>query len=111
MSAPAFVRLTAAEADRLLRSGELHVFDSRDESSFAHSHIDGATRLYGGNLEALILGTPREQPVLIYCYHGISSQQYATLFADYGFTRIHDLIGGFEAWQRHTRQRSEGSGT
>jgi rhodanese-related sulfurtransferase len=34
---------------------------------------------------------------LIYCYHGNASQNWAQMFADFGFTDVCDLIGGHAA--------------
>ena len=108
MTQNTFRRLTAAELDALQAREELRLLDSRDEGSFQREHIEGATRVHQGNLDALIRTTPRDQALLIYCYHGISSQQYAGMFADFGFTRVHDLIGGYEAWRAHAASRPAG---
>lgn len=102
-----FTRLNAAEFAALLaRDHSDHargvcVLDSRDADAFAKEHLPGAMRLHTGNLDALILGTPKQRPVLLYCYHGNASQQYANMFADFGFAEVYDLIGGFEAWRAH----------
>jgi thiosulfate/3-mercaptopyruvate sulfurtransferase len=102
MNKPAFIRLDAAEATKLIaREPALRLLDARDEDAFKRGHIGEATRLHGRNLDAVISGTSRQQPVLIYCYHGNASQQYARMFADFGFQRVYDLIGGYLAWQEH----------
>lgn len=102
-----FTRLNAAEFAALLARGHSDpsqgacVLDSRDADAFAKEHLPGAIRLHTANLDALILGTPKQRPILIYCYHGNASQQYANMFADFGFAEVYDLIGGFEAWRAH----------
>jgi thiosulfate/3-mercaptopyruvate sulfurtransferase len=98
-----FTRLNAAEFAAMLShdSDNVCVLDSRDADAFAKEHLSGAIRLHTGNLDALILGTPKQRPILIYCYHGNASQQYANMFADFGFAKVHDLIGGFEAWRAY----------
>ena len=97
-----FIRLTPVEAaTMLLHEPELRILDARDEAAFKIEHIEGATRLHSANLDAAILGTSRQRPVLIYCYHGNASQQYARMFADVGFPMVFDLIGGFDAWRSH----------
>ena len=105
MSSKFFRRLSAAEVDQMRQQADLCIFDSRDEQAFQRSHIDGAVRLHSGNLDQLILATPRRLAILIYCYHGIGSQQYASMFADFGFSRVHDLIGGYEAWSAYAATR------
>lgn len=99
MTSKPFTRLGPAEAAALIaREPELRIFDARDEASFQRQCIAGAERLHSGNLDTMILGASKQRPVLIYCYHGNASQQYARMFADFGCARVHDLIGGFQAW-------------
>lgn len=102
-----FRRVSAAEAAALLRSADVCVLDTRDAASFARERIEGAVPLGGANLETVIRGTPKEQPVLIYCHHGKASQVYARMFVDFGFREVYDLIGGFQAW----RARPSSAGT
>ena len=91
-------RIKVSEARLLLRREDLTVFDMRDEASFAQGHIDGARYLSNANLEEAIMKTPRDKPVLIYCYHGNASQTGAQIFTDFGFLEVYDLIGGYESW-------------
>ncbi|EEZ42274.1 thiosulfate sulfurtransferase GlpE [Photobacterium damselae subsp. damselae CIP 102761] len=41
-----------------------------------------------------------EQPVIVMCYHGISSQGAAQYLLHQGFEQVYSLEGGFEAWRR-----------
>ncbi|MFH4094746.1 thiosulfate sulfurtransferase GlpE, partial [Acinetobacter baumannii] len=41
-----------------------------------------------------------EQPILVMCYHGISSQGAAQYLVNQGFEHVYSVDGGFEAWQR-----------
>lgn len=88
---------SAAFASRLTEPG-LCLLDCRDGKAYACEHIDGARRLDGDNVGELIQTLNRRQPVLIYCYRGNASQVYAQMFADFGFSDVADLVGGFEAW-------------
>jgi rhodanese-related sulfurtransferase len=91
-------RIGVSEARLLLQRDDLTVFEMRDEVSFAQGHIDRARYLSNANLEEAVMKTPRDKPVLIYCYHGNASQAGARIFADFGFLEIYDLIGGYESW-------------
>jgi len=77
------------------------VLDARAAADHAAARLAGSLRLDGRNHETLLRREPRERPVFIYCYHGISSRSYAQMFADFGFAQVCDLIGGWEAWQAH----------
>ncbi len=93
-------RIKISEARRLLERDDLTVFDMRDPISFAQGHISGARYLSNANLEEAIMKTPRDKPVLIYCYHGHASQTGAQIFTDFGFREVYDLIGGYEGWRQ-----------
>lgn len=92
LTAPALAEYLRAHPDALL-------LDARDAQRHAQGHLDGAHRLDGRNHERLLLTEPKDRPVVIYCYHGNASQTYARMFVDFGFAQVHDLIGGYEAWE------------
>ncbi len=92
-------RVTAAETQALLDKPGLRVYDARDPASFAAGRIGEAEPLSEANLERVLFGTPKAEPVLIYCYHGNASQTYAQMFRDFGFKEVYDLIDGYEAWR------------
>lgn len=75
------------------------VVDIRDESSFNELHIDGAANLNNHNLPEYIARADFDQPLIVCCYHGISSQSAAAYLAHQGFEQVYSLDGGFEAWR------------
>jgi rhodanese-related sulfurtransferase len=95
-----FQRIDVPTASQLLTRDPLLVLDSRDQNSFDLKHIASARRLSSDNLDATLLATPKATPVLLYCYRGNASQVYGQMFADFGFTEVYSLDGGFDAWQR-----------
>ena len=94
-----FERIDAQRAETLFSHSDLVVFDARDAGSFDKSHIDGARHLSSANLSAVLSATARNRPILIYCYHGNASQEYAQTFSDFGFSEVYSLDGGYEAWR------------
>ncbi|MFG1424260.1 ankyrin repeat domain-containing protein [Roseixanthobacter liquoris] len=94
-----FRRVGIAEAEGLLCGAPL-VLDARDPISFGAARIDGAVRVSFSDLGPMLVGTPKDQPILIYCYHGNASQEYAQAFSDFGFSQVYSLDGGFEAWRQ-----------
>jgi rhodanese-related sulfurtransferase len=97
-----FHRIDVDAAAELLRRDDVLRFDVRDAGAFAQAHITGAQHLTQRNLQELITGTTKRTPILIYCYHGHASQDYAQTFSDFGFTEVYSLDGGYEAWRlRH----------
>lgn len=99
--APPFRRLSPEQAAALLETAGLSVLDVRDAATYAREHIAGAVHVSRENLDTVLVRAKKAAPVLIYCYHGNASQTYARMFADFGFSAVHDLIGGYEAWRSH----------
>ncbi|RDV23965.1 thiosulfate sulfurtransferase GlpE [Alteromonas aestuariivivens] len=86
-------------SDVAKRQDELVVVDIRDPQSYASAHMPDATNLNNDNFAAFLERTPRTQPVVVVCYHGVSSQQAAQVIAQQGFEQVYSMDGGFEAWR------------
>ena len=94
-----FQRIGLVEAEKLIRDVHPNILDTRDARAFMASHIEGARHLSGANLPAFVANVAKDQPLLIYCYHGVSSQDYAKVFVESGFAEVYSLDGGYEAWR------------
>ena len=75
------------------------IVDIRDPASFKSGHIPNAVHLSDDNVKQFISDTNKGNPLVIYCYHGISSQGAAAYFSEQGFKEVTSMIGGFESWQ------------
>lgn len=95
-----FKHISAEASQELLTEGEAKFVDIRDVNSYATSHIDGATRLDNAAIPVFLSDTPKDIPVIVYCYKGISSQQVAQFLALQGFSDVYSMDGGFEAWEK-----------
>lgn len=93
-----FQRIGAREAEALAARADVLLVDVRDSQSFAARHIDGARNVSMASISALISEASKTLPVVIYCYHGNASREYAQVFSDFGFTEVYSVDGGFEAW-------------
>jgi rhodanese-related sulfurtransferase len=98
----AFQRVSPKYAsDLILRSRAgikpLALFDSRDMASYEKSHIKGTDHLTERGFGEVIASLPKNIPVMIYCYHGNASQIYASMFADFQFSEVYSVDGGYEA--------------
>ena len=74
------------------------IVDIRDPASYQTGHIPNAIHLSDNTVQQFILDTDKNKPLVIYCYHGISSQGAAAYFAEQGFKEVSSMIGGFEGW-------------
>lgn len=95
-----FQHIDVQGAQALLEESEAVLVDIRDHQSFAVAHAQSAFHLTNDSLVSFINDTEFEQPVLVMCYHGISSQGAAQYLINQGFEQVYSVDGGFEAWQR-----------
>ncbi|MEH8018759.1 thiosulfate sulfurtransferase GlpE [Rheinheimera muenzenbergensis] len=94
-----FKHISVTETAALQAEGKVVIADIRDEQSFAAAHIDGAYHLTNGSLVGFMQQFEFEQPVVVVCYHGNSSQGAAQYLAQQGFEQVYSMDGGFESWR------------
>ena len=61
-----------AEAHDLMQKGPITIVDIRDPASFEMGHLENAQQVTGDNVEEFIDSSDFNQPLLVYCYHGMS---------------------------------------
>jgi thiosulfate sulfurtransferase len=93
-----FENITAIDVKKLIADGPVGFADIRDLDSFNASHIEGAKHLTNDNLQEFIQESDPDGTLIVYCFHGHSSQPAAQLLIDRGFENVYSLIGGFESW-------------
>lgn len=94
-----FKHISTHDAKALLEEGTATLADIRDQQSFLSSHIDTAFHLHNDNLESFVAQSPLDQPLIVYCYHGNSSQGAAQYLLEKGFSEVYSMDGGFEEWR------------
>ncbi|MET1077180.1 MAG: thiosulfate sulfurtransferase GlpE [Pseudomonas sp.] len=93
-----FQRIPPAQAQALRQQGAV-VVDIRDPHSYAQGHIAGSHHLDNQSLHDFITQADLDQPLIVACYHGNSSQGAAAYLASQGFSQVYSLDGGFELWR------------
>ena len=93
-----FENISVLDVKKLINKGPINFADIRDIDSFNTRHIDGAMHLTNDNLQEFIQESDPDLPLIVYCFHGHSSQPAAQLLIDRGFEKVYSLIGGFESW-------------
>lgn len=94
-------RITVSAVDELIRTHNPLIMDARDTRSYRAERHPEAMNVGDFNVPRLLQTLPKERTLLIYCYHGHSSQHLAELFVKAGFQSVYSLDGGFAAWQPH----------
>ena len=94
-----FKHINVNELQAVLADKSHVVVDIRDAGSFASGRITDATHLTNESLGDFIREADPDAPVVVCCYHGISSQQAAQFLVSQDFTDVYSLDGGFTEWQ------------
>ncbi|MBV2130117.1 thiosulfate sulfurtransferase GlpE [Arsukibacterium indicum] len=95
-----FHHISVADTATMLAEQDVIIADIRDEQSFANGHIAGAYHLNNGSLSQFMQQVEFDQPVIVVCYHGNSSQSAAQYLAQQGFEQVYSMDGGFSEWQQ-----------
>ncbi len=81
---------------------ESQLVDIRDADSFSAGHALDAQRLHNDNIARFIHDADLDAPLVVICYHGISSVGAAQYLVEQGFEEVYSLEGGYEAWTQHS---------
>jgi len=92
-------RIAPEAAAELISTRAVTLVDVGDASSYGAARIPGATHLDNQSVQGFVESSDRSLPVLVYCYHGNSSQSAAAWLVEKGFTEVYSLDGGFEYWR------------
>ncbi|MBY4676067.1 thiosulfate sulfurtransferase GlpE [Marinobacterium arenosum] len=90
--------ISVNQALELIEQG-VAVADIRDPQNFQQGHMPGAVNLSNDNLHQFLTDADMDRPLIVCCYHGISSQPAAAYLVEQGFETVYSMDGGFELWQ------------
>ena len=76
------------------------LLDVREPWEFAICHIDGAENVPMGRVPEWADDEDRNRDIVVICHHGVRSLQVGFFLENAGFTRVHNLDGGVDAWAR-----------
>jgi thiosulfate sulfurtransferase len=93
-----FQHINGSDLIAMLEEGSVQIVDIRDAMSFQQGHITGAKHLDNNTVEQFVTNADPDQPVVVCCYHGNSSQQAAAYLNSRGFKTTYSLDGGFALW-------------
>ena len=69
-------------------------------ASHAAAHIPGCRHIASQqDVDALDDELDLADAVIVYCYHGNASKDATLFLKQKGFTNVHSMTGGFEAWR------------
>lgn len=96
-----YKEISHIEAEQLMKERDIVIADVRDEDSYEEEHIANAIHISMAALQEYFKKADKKKAILVYCYHGVSSQSVAQHLVEQGFKEAYSLIGGFGAWKAH----------
>ncbi len=93
-----FNRISIKDAKDLLTKEEITLIDIRDFNSFKNGHIHNAIHVEDLNIQNFLKEKDKNDIILIYCYHGKSSQSAANFFSQNGFKNVFSMDEGYTGW-------------
>ena len=76
------------------------LLDVREPWEFEKARIESSTLIPMRELPARIGALEGAREVVAICHHGGRSMQVAMFLERQGFKRVHNLVGGIDAWSR-----------
>lgn len=94
-----FTEITPQQAWQMMQEEGAWLLDIRDAMRFQLSHPQGAFHLTNQSYGQFQDEVDFDEPVIVSCYHGVSSRNVATYLVEQGYDRVYSVIGGFQGWQ------------
>lgn len=95
-----FQEISPERAWQMMNEDNAILVDIRDELLFTYSHAKGAFHLTNQTYGQFQDKVDFEQPIIVSCYHGVSSRNVAQFLVEQGYEQVYSLMGGFERWQK-----------
>lgn len=95
-----FTEITPQQAWEMLQKEDAVLVDIRDAIRFIYGRPQGAFHLTNHSYGKFMDEYDFDQPIIVSCYHGISSLNTAQFLVEQGYERVYSLKGGFEGWVR-----------
>ena len=76
------------------------LLDVREPWEFEKARIEGAQLVPMRDIPSRIAEIDPDKEVVAFCHLGGRSMQVALFLERQGFTRVHNLLGGIDAWSR-----------
>jgi rhodanese-related sulfurtransferase len=97
--------ITIQQANEMLDTGSIPL-DVRELLEYETGHIPNARHISRGMLEFMIGSHPdfqdKSAPIVVYCKGGGRSALAAATLQQLGFSNVHSMLGGFDAWSEGT---------
>jgi thiosulfate sulfurtransferase len=94
-----YKRISIDEAKTLMEVGNATIGDVRAADAFSAGSMANAIHIQQETRDEFLASAAKDKPLILYCYHGNSSQGAANYFSEQGFEEVYSVDGGYEAWR------------
>ncbi|WGE68663.1 thiosulfate sulfurtransferase GlpE [Actinobacillus equuli subsp. haemolyticus] len=95
-----FTEISPQQAWELIENEGATLADIRDARRYVYSHPQDAFHLTNESYGRFLDEVDYEEPVIVICYHGVSSRNTAQFLVEQGFECVYSVKGGFDGWER-----------
>jgi len=85
---------------RMVAGGKLQLVDVREIWEFNTARISGSVLIPMGEVASRLAEIDHEADIVVICHHGGRSLQVAGYLEREGYSKVHNLTGGVDAWAR-----------
>ena len=86
--------------ERLDRGDDIFLLDVRETWEHHTARIEGGYLIPLGELIERTQELMAEEEIVVICHHGVRSFRGAQLLLESGFNKVHNLVGGIDAWSQ-----------
>jgi phage shock protein E len=76
------------------------ILDVREQSEYDAGHIAGVKLIPKDTVANRLSEIPKDKPVIVTCHSGNRSGQVTDYLRQQGYTNVHNMTGGLNAWQQ-----------
>ncbi len=99
--------ISAKETHARLKECETSVtlLDCREPMEVEIASIAGAVHIPMSQIPARLEELDLDGEIIVFCHSGIRSQDVAGFLEEQGFTQVHNMLGGIDAWSHEVDPR------
>ena len=101
--ATSYSQITVTQLNEMLQAADEAkpaLLDVREPWEWQLARIQGAEHLPMGQIPGAVENLDKVRPTVVICHHGTRSLQVVAFLQRQGFTNLHNLQGGIDAWSR-----------
>jgi hydroxyacylglutathione hydrolase len=91
--------LSAQQLKSKLKTGEVTLLDVREPSEWKEGCVEGAEKIFFGDLAEQAGSLSKEKPIAVTCSVGNRSSIGASILKQKGFKEVYNVLGGMNAWE------------